>query len=459
MADIVVIRCVHSAEEYFLRTLFDSLNSQQVQYAVMRNHLSLPHSSGGSDLDILIDSETAERTKNIAIDAVRIAGGEPIGVSETVGFFKIFALGQVPDGSNRWWGLRLDFNVGVNFRGLSIVNLVLPWPVDTYRNIPVLADGFAATLGVLKEVLNNGVYPFRYASHARNALVYNPSEINTSLAPLGEKALRRLMGLILASDVSENDRRQECLLVRKEVLKYVFLTSPIKFCRQILLYELSKIRRFFKPSGLTVAVLGVDGAGKSSIINAIMPVLNAATHNSVTLLHLRPSIFPPLGRLFGRGKFNAGSVSEPHAAKPSGKIGSFFRLAYLVMDYVFGYWLSIRPKISKQPTLVIFDRYAYDMALDPRRFRIGLSARFIEFFIRLVPHPDIIICLYGNPEIIASRKNELSLVETRRQVDAIIDFAAKERRAVLISSDGDLGDTYNQVLTAILQKLKARWNR
>jgi len=64
-----------------------------------------------------------------------------------------------------------------------------------YRNIPVLADGFAGILFILKEVLNNRVYPERYAIAARFGVEKSWDQIAALLAPLGHKSLVMFKGV------------------------------------------------------------------------------------------------------------------------------------------------------------------------------------------------------------------------------------------------------------------------
>ena len=214
-----------------------------------------------------------------------------------------------------------------------------------------------------------------------------------------------------------------------------------------------------KGCGFVIAILGVDGAGKSTVIEAIRPVLEEATHNAVFVQHLRPTLLPPLARLKGKQAVSVGPVLEPHGSTPSGVIGSLVRLVYYTLDYMLGYWLKIRPKIAKQPAIVLFDRYAYDMTIDPLRFRIGLSGKVVEWFARLAPKPDLIVCLYASPEIIASRKQELPIEETRRQVEALQAFARKETRAVLISNEGSIDEVRERVLETLYDFFKHRWKK
>ncbi len=435
-------------EGVFLQQLFDRLNASDIQYAVMRNHESLPYSAGGSDLDILVRSQDQLKIKALIHEVIKMAEGVGLGLSETVGFFKIYAFGRNPESLSSWWGLRLDVNVGLFYKGQQQMIDCQPWPVHTYRGIRVLEDGFAGVLGVLKEVLNNGTFPERYESAARQAVEQDWVTIKTSLTPMGNTALVQLKALIL-TDASTDVRALKCRQIRNDFFRHVIFTRPGVFLRGIVACEFSKVSRYINPSGKIIAILGVDGAGKSTLINAIKPVLDDATHNATVLQHLRPTWLPPLARLKAKSAVPTGPVLDPHGSKPSGLLGSLFRLKYLLLDYILGYWFKIRTKIAKQPTVVIFDRYAYDIALDPRRFRINLPVTLIRWFTRLAPKPDIIFCLHGNPEVLAARKRELPIEEVARQVEALKEFAANEPRAILISTEGTVEEARDQVLQAI----------
>jgi thymidylate kinase len=446
-----------SPESGFVRCLFEALNSSNVRYAVMRNYDTLPSSTGGSDLDIIVAAADEATARRVVFEAIDVADGMPIGLAESVGFFKVYALGRTTGtvDSHDWWGLCLDINIGLFFRGLRLLDDNVAWPLRHHHGIPVLAPSLAGVLGVLKEVLNNEMFPVRYAETARGAALKDWDEIEALLAPMGSDALARLQAVLL-SNLPPEELRQECRRLRQDVIRHAHSQGLFPSLWRRGVYEWSKVRRYLKPSGVVLAILGVDGAGKSTVIDAILPALNAATHNAVVIRHLRPMLLPPLARLRGNKTVALGPVPEPHGSQPSGKWGSLFRLVYLTLDYMLGYWLQTRPRIAKQPTVVLFDRYAYDMALDPRRFRIGLPGRVAGWFAALAPKPDVIICLHGRPDVIAARKRELSVEETRRQVEALREFARTEPRARLISTDGSIDETRDQVLQVLCEFLQAK---
>lgn len=442
-----------TAESVFLGLLFEALASEQIRYAVMRNWEPLPYSTGGSDLDILVAPEQREMAKDAVLRAIHAAGGVAIGAVETAGFLKIHAFGMVPTSSDRWWGLCLDLNFGLYYRGHRLVAMSTVLPIRLHNRISVLTDSVSALLGVLKEVLNNATLPEHYLKAARSMAQDCGSEITGILAPMGHKALAALQNLLLLSP-PRDAVRQECSKVRNLFLRESLFRQPIKFSAELIAYEWSRPRRYLKPPGMVVAILGVDGAGKSTIIEAVKPVLNAATHGSVFVQHLRPGWLPPLARLKGGGGSGGGQVVEPHGSKSSGVVGSLFRMCYLLADYVLGYWLVTRIRIARDPAVVLFDRYAYDMALDPTRFRIGVPGSVAARFAALAPKPDLIICLYGSPEIIAERKKELPLIETRRQINALRRFASRERRARLISTDLSVEESRDALLRSLWEYLQ-----
>ncbi|MCM8613613.1 hypothetical protein [Accumulibacter sp.] len=434
-----------SPEAVLLHSLFRQLAHRNVRFAVMRNHEPLPESAGGSDLDLMVHPADGEAASAAIEAAVRDAHGVCIGVSRSTGFFKTCAFGTTPEAPLAWWGLCIDVNVGLFYKGQSLLSAHAPWPILMYRNIPVLTDGFAGILGVLKEVLNNRVYPERYATAARRGVEESWDQIAALLAPLGHKSLVMFKEMALAeagSAIRQRGASQLGALVGASGLA----SHPLELLLGRLGNIQSKLGRYLRPQGKLIAILGVDGAGKSTLIDAIKPVLDQATHNSIYVQHLKPGLLPPLARLKGKSAATVGATTDPHGAKPSGRLGSSLRLLYLMLDYSLGYWLKIRPRIAKLPTVVIFDRYAYDMILDPWRFRINLPIALISLVTKLAPLPDRVFCLHGDPQTLANRKNELPLAEVARQVRAIKTFAAANARALLVSTDGPIEQTRDEVL-------------
>jgi len=204
-----------------------------------------------------------------------------------------------------------------------------------------------------------------------------------------------------------------------------------------------------------IAFLGTDGSGKSSIINAISPVLETGPYAHVRYGHLRPTFLPSLAAVFGRTK-PEGPVTEPHADRPSGFFGSLFRIMYYTLDYIFGYWIKIYPVMVREDCLWIFDRYFYDYLFDPERSRIALPKWIIRFFVRFIPRPDLIICLGTDARKIHARKPELTLGEMERQLSVLREFCGASSRAVWIDTGKSIEESVADVLSAITAHVAVR---
>lgn len=445
-----------AAERVFLRNFFNSLNAAHVSYVVMRNYTSLPDTLVGSDLDILIAPEDETAIRQIIFNSIENANGAAIGCSSTLNFFKVFAFGRNTEADNNWWGARIDVNIGYAFKGTSVINLEDSFKLQTtHNNIKVLQHGFAAVLGVLKELLNNSQMPERYQIDAEQAVRKDWGRLSLALAPMGQEGLTLFRQMILAKG-SKTDVIRQSRALRRALFTQAVRSSPMAFARNRFLHEWAKVRRYLRPSGVIVAVLGTDGVGKSTVINAIKPILNDATHGALEIKHLRPGLLPPLARLKGKQTVQIGPVLDPHGSTPSGMLGSLCRLAYLTMDYILGYWLLLRPKIAKSPTVILFDRYCYDMALDPRRFRLNINQCIIKWFIRWIPKPDIALCLHADPSVILMRKQELSTDEVIRQVNALRRFAQSYPSMILVSTEVKIEKLHDLVIDTLRSLLVKR---
>lgn len=199
-----------------------------------------------------------------------------------------------------------------------------------------------------------------------------------------------------------------------------------------------------------IAFMGADGAGKTTVMNAVLPILEMRYRLRFKVQHLKPDFLPILGKLRGV-KHERGYVCvNPHGSRPSGFMGSLFRLTYLVCDYVFGYWFKVRPTLrSKEVSCWVFDRYAYDILIDPLRFRIKLPRWIIRLYLKMVPRPNIVLCLGGDPEKIFARKPETSLTEVKRQMIELENLSAGLTNVRMIDTTVSIEDTVEAAMKAL----------
>src|SRR6185369_15815877 len=124
---------MHFAPEgFFLAKLFELFNTAGIRYAVMRNYEPLPFSAGGSDLDLLVHEDDEDETKSILCNAISLAGGVSMGCIRSCDLFKLYAFGRNTDDLGKWWGLCVDINFGLFYRGQRLIEVGTKLPIKSY---------------------------------------------------------------------------------------------------------------------------------------------------------------------------------------------------------------------------------------------------------------------------------------------------------------------------------------
>lgn len=189
--------------------------------------------------------------------------------------------------------------------------------------------------------------------------------------------------------------------------------------------------------------------------------MNGAFHNGVVYNHLRPNVIPDIAELMGKRKKaekdKVTVVSDPHAGKQSGFIGSFVRWSYYMIDYTFGYLKTVWPAIHTKSKVFIFDRYYYEYYFDQKRSHTSLPKWILRIGEWLLPKPDLILCLGGDPQKIYERKPETSIEEVTRQTNVLKDFCAKRKNAVWVDTTTAPEESIRCAMNAICDMMSPRF--
>jgi thymidylate kinase len=182
------------------------------------------------------------------------------------------------------------------------------------------------------------------------------------------------------------------------------LTSAVAFGARRRLY------RLLSPTGSFIVLAGPDGIGKSTLARAL-PSRLQGTFRRTSTFHWRPGLLPRPGRLIGRKEADP---RAPHARSPYGPILSSALLGYYWLDSFLGGWLRIWP-FRARTGMVIAERGWWDIAADPRRYRLTSPPWMVRALGFFLLRPDLVLLLRAPSEVILGRKSELSEEELQRQ--------------------------------------------
>lgn len=298
-----------------------------------------------------------------------------------------------------------------------------------------------------------------YVAEAAATFARSPGSTKKQMANMFGKQGESLFKLLEFQDIELLGKMVLMRKLRKGLLRRL-LDSPLTVVGNKIRRHLPHWQRIRKRPGIFVAVLGLDGAGKTTLINLARRDLERLLHGTTECRHWRPDFLPRLAALMGRDIDKTGAPNpNPHGKPPSGSLVSILRLAYYSVDYILGFWLSILPKLIKSEggaNVVFFDRYFCDYFIDPARYSVSSPEWIVRLFWLVVPKPDLIIMLRPEPEIVYARKPELPVEELRRQGERMCLLAKKLKHVVWIDTSGMIESSCQAMVQAVLDTFARR---
>jgi thymidylate kinase len=181
--------------------------------------------------------------------------------------------------------------------------------------------------------------------------------------------------------------------------------------------------------GALIVLVGPDGSGKTTVADALVGLLRAEGREAERLymgvgLPGLPS--RRLRRRLRRRRAKRRGQTAPAWLDPA-RPHRRTELLHVWLDLWWRYLFDIRPRL-RQRRVVVCDRYAYDWATWHVR---GISAGTVRRMLRFgVPRPALTVFLSAEPDVVISRKDELTAEEVRRQQARLAALVAVLPRAV-----------------------------
>jgi thymidylate kinase len=240
---------------------------------------------------------------------------------------------------------------------------------------------------------------------------------------------------------------------KKENKDFLFLKNTFN-------YFVDTLKNIAHNKGFTITFSGVDGAGKSTIINLLAYKIEKQLRKPVVILRHRPSILPILS-VWTKGKQKAHQEATdnlPRQGKNANVISSFFRFSYYYFDYLIGQFV-IYFKYIIRGYVVLYDRYYFDFINDSKRSNIVLSKKIPSFGYQFLIKPKFNFFLFADVSVILYRKKELSKITieqlTNDYKNLFTKLKSKSRTAVYeCINNTDLDVTINHIVAIIIQNKK-----
>ena len=183
--------------------------------------------------------------------------------------------------------------------------------------------------------------------------------------------------------------------------------------------------------------MGSDGSGKTTIIKKLKNKLKKK-FIKFQYIHLRPQLLKPK---------SSTPVTDPHSKPLRSSFASLLKIFYWLIIYkIFFFLLS-----KKRSCLVIFDRYADDILIDNKRYRYNLSSKITKKILNYFPQPDLWVILTGKIAIIHKRKNELTILELKRQSKKYINFYKSKKNALLLNTSKSIKFNVDRIIKEIIK--------
>jgi len=448
------IKKTHNTNETdFLIDLFSTLNKKNIIYCVLRNFDTLPFDLLGSDIDLFVCQENFQKFHEILESITKKYNGYVISELFSPNVKDVSLCGFYKE---NWWGVRFDTFTYVGTNQCSIFsNEFIISRINIYNGIKVVNKNDSYILGFIKEIIGAKKFSERYAQDAFNAYKQEQKLYDTEFLELLDKGLvNKYLIPLIKGEIGFSEKI--CKIIYNGFKKKYYSNKLELFISTFLNFKY-KLKRLAKTPGFSIAILGTDGSGKTTIINKLIPLLEKPLHNKLYCSHMRPNMTPNIAQLFGK-PFDSNLNLNPHKELTSGFFISLIRLLYYLFDYIFGYWIIVNTVLAKKTTIWFFDRYYYDYLFDQKRSCIKMPIWIIKLFGLFVPTPNLIICLGANSNLIYSRKAELPIDEIRSQIQKLKSFCSKKSNAVWIDTGNQsIESTINLAMEQIVFNMSNRY--
>jgi thymidylate kinase len=426
--------------------VFETLERAGIPYCVLHGYETYPQRIK-SDVDCMISDElaTGQLLALLHQNGSRI-GAEVVHYRNYQGYFIVLA-GKNADGSPCF--LQLDFRVDYELDDRHFVDgrEVLQ---SRHRHKQFWVPAANLEFGCyLARKIAKGYVDDEHGQRLSHLYQQDPAGCRQQIARFWGGGSTALLAAA-ASSGDWNPVRRVLGQLGAEARRWATLRRPARVLGNWLHRWGGRAKRLSRPdSGLDIVFLGPDGAGKSSVVQAVRQAL-VGVFTRTACYSFPPALLrrlhrPPTGR-----------EKLPHALPPRSLSASVSRAVfYWFVYHTLGYVATVHLALARS-TLVLHDRHLVDAIVDPKRYRYAGPSWLLRLIWRLVPKPDLVILLDAPAEVLQVRKQEVPFEETARQRAAYLRLVGTMRNGHVIDVTRTLEEVIDDVNDIILRHLTTR---
>ena len=429
----------------FLTSFFQSLDASAIPFCVLRNYDTLPEYTA-NDVDILV-------YKNDFVKAVhllyRIAGRIGLILHLQIEHACLVLMFHSQENSHDQY--HIDLYSDITWKGFSIAD---PDSILKSRRCHMgfyIPDpAWEQAVNLLVSLIYHGRVKEPYKRMIHKTAVHQIhgatllTILNQSFGPHEGRLLWEYAKNSAWKPMENRYRKVQNALIIGNLVK-----DPSGLIRRQAAMVRRLIKRVFHPAGISIAIIGPDGAGKSSVIKGLGRALSTTFKDKQAVVHWRPELKrPPPGA-------KQTPETNPHGKPVRNKALSLIFFTYHTLMFILGHTVKLAP-LRFRGWAIFLDRYYYDFFVDLKRFRLNLSRQWVGLGFFFIPKPEIVLLLDAPPGVIRQRKNEVSKDETDRQCLAYQRLSHRLPNSYILNADQPVDHVVDDALEIIMGVLSQK---
>lgn len=436
-----------------LKQFFGALSEHEIDYCVIGNYHGLPDYTS-NDVDVWVND--VPQAESILLALAKDCG------------LVLYMRNKTANGSNNYFYrettqndfeiVKIDLMHEVAYRSIIpiIESDLIRANRKLYNSFFVANDELEAVLHLIYPLVTFGIVKEKYREKLK-MYAQNTRFVSCVRDVLSLKLAEKILRAVNSSDWGAVERTSNA--VRARLMLRALLSFGGARAKIVWDFLNSLARRSIQKNGIVVAFTGIDGAGKTTIKDALVQHSNKFfPKQNCVQYYWRPFLLPRISAFFGgRGQVEEYSQRGVRVVNSSaiGKLKGLLKYFYYVLDFNIGQAKYFR--VSHTGGLVVFDRYHFDNIVYPERFGFVVNKNMMRFVDRyFIPQPDMLFYFTASTDSLYNRKMELAKEEIESQKSAYESEIQGNGNVYVICTDGAMDDSLNAVLLACFRKMSER---